>query len=478
MDSEKISFKEKASFLAGGVGKDMACGIVYGFYTFYLTAIQGLDPLIVGVAFFFARIWDAVNDPMMGFIVDNTRTKIGKFRPWIGIGTLLTSVMIVLMFLNVQFSENFKYIYYIGIYVLWSMAYTLMDVPYWSMLPVLAKTENERNSLSTWTRLATGLGGTMINTLSPIIIIALFKTEYNPRAYFWVAIFVVIGFLITEFFTVKNTREKVNLDSPKIRPKDIKEVLTKNDQMIAFFLIMAVFLSGTGISGAFNIYYFSYDLGLFNVMGVYAIACGVFPVIFMTMFPILAKKFSRRRIFITALIIGMSGYLGMFFMGTFFGGNLILLGIFNVMVQTCSSLVSVLMTLMLADTVDYGELKLGFRTDSIVFSLQPFLYKFSSAVSALVLGIGLKVAGIPEIGDKSVEEMKAIRDAIPDSAFIMIRVLMFAVPIIFLFFSLIIYIKKFNLNGDFLKDVNCRLEIMRAQKTQIINEEGAFNGET
>ena len=463
LTQRSLPFREKISFLAGGVGKDMACGIIYGFYIFYLTAIIGLDPLIIGVAFFLSRLFDAINDPFMGFIVDNTRTKFGKFRPWIAIGTIATSIAIVLMFLKVDMPKSMQYVYYIGLYVVWSVAYTLMDVPYWAMLPVLAKTPHERNSLATWTRLATGLGGTIVNTLAPILIIAFYQTQFNAKAYVGVSIFVAVSFIVTIFFTVINTKEKIDLKSPKLKFSDLKMVVTKNDQLVAFFFIIAFFLSGTGISGAFNIYYFSYDLGLFNVMGIYVVATGLIPTISMIFFPHIAKIISRRKIFIISICLGMSGFLGMFLMGTFFGGNLILLGIFNVLVGICTSMVSLLMTLMLADTVDYGELKFAHRTDSIVFSLQPFLYKFSSAVSALVLGAGLKIARIPEIGDATVEEFEIIKAGISSNAFVMIRVLMFGVPIFFLFVALLIYIKKFKLNDEFLEKVTEDLIKMRKQ---------------
>lgn len=108
-----------------------------------------IDTAFVGNLFLVARVWDAFNDPMMGFVVDNTRTKWGKFRPWILIGTVLNAIVLVFMFTKPSGLEGTgMYIYFSVVYILWGMTYTVMDIPYWSMLPSLSSTKKERDSMS------------------------------------------------------------------------------------------------------------------------------------------------------------------------------------------------------------------------------------------------------------------------------------------------------------------------------------------
>lgn len=145
----KLSNFSKLSFGIGALGKDLCYAIISYFLMIYFTDTIGLTPLFVGNLFLVARVWDAFNDPMMGFVVDNTRTKWGKFRPWILIGTVLNAIVLVFMFTKPSGLEGTgMYIYFSVVYILWGMTYTVMDIPYWSMLPSLSSTKKERDSMS------------------------------------------------------------------------------------------------------------------------------------------------------------------------------------------------------------------------------------------------------------------------------------------------------------------------------------------
>ena len=138
------STREKLCFGIGAIGKDAICNLVGAFLMLYFTDTLYLAPAFVGVLFFVARIWDAINDPMMGMIVDNTHTRFGKFRIWLVIGTLVNSVVFVLLFHSFHLSGTALYIYVSVMYILYGMTYTIMDVPYWSWLPNLTNDPHER----------------------------------------------------------------------------------------------------------------------------------------------------------------------------------------------------------------------------------------------------------------------------------------------------------------------------------------------
>ncbi len=126
-----LSFKERYSFGIGALGKDLCYAVVSYYLMIYFTDSIGLAPLFVGNLFLVARLWDAINDPMMGMIVDNTRTKWGKFRPWILIGTVVNAVVLAFLFKKPAGLEGGQLnVYYSVMYILWGMTYTMMDIPY------------------------------------------------------------------------------------------------------------------------------------------------------------------------------------------------------------------------------------------------------------------------------------------------------------------------------------------------------------
>lgn len=141
----KLTNFSKFSFGIGALGKDLCYAIISYFLMIYFTDTVGLTPLFVGNLFLVARIWDAFNDPMMGFVVDNTKTKWGKFRPWILIGAVVNSIILIFLFHKpAGMTGTAMYAYFSVIYILWGMSYTIIDIPYWSMLPSLSSTKEER----------------------------------------------------------------------------------------------------------------------------------------------------------------------------------------------------------------------------------------------------------------------------------------------------------------------------------------------
>ena len=158
---DKVTAKEKYSYGIGAFGKDMVYAVVATYLMIFFTDEVGISSAFVGGLFFFSRFWDAINDPIMGLIVDNTKTKCGKFRPWILIGTLVNAVVLVFLFLNPSnFLEGkMVYVYCSIAYILWGMTYTIMDIPYWSMIPSFSSNPDERDKIAVIPRIFATLGG-------------------------------------------------------------------------------------------------------------------------------------------------------------------------------------------------------------------------------------------------------------------------------------------------------------------------------
>ena len=145
----KLTFREKYSYGIGAFGKDLVYAFVATYLMMFFTDEVGISSVFVGGLFFVSRFWDAINDPIMGKIVDNTNTKWGKFRPWLLIGTLINAVVLIFLFINPAkfLSGKMVYVYCSAAYILWGMTYTIMDIPYWSMIPSFTSDSSERDKM-------------------------------------------------------------------------------------------------------------------------------------------------------------------------------------------------------------------------------------------------------------------------------------------------------------------------------------------
>ena len=144
----KIPGRIKYTFALGALGKDMIYGMIATFSMIYFTDIIKVNPVFIGVMFFVAKLWDAFNDLFMGMIVDNTRSRWGKFIPWLVIGTLVNSIIFVVLFTDFHLNGVGLCIFATAAYILWGMTYTIMDIPYWSVIPNLTSDPGEREKVS------------------------------------------------------------------------------------------------------------------------------------------------------------------------------------------------------------------------------------------------------------------------------------------------------------------------------------------
>lgn len=453
---KQLTRKEKYSFGFGAFGKDLVVNLIGIYLMYYLTDILGVAASFVGTLYFVARIWDAINDPIMGMIVDKTKTKWGKFRPWLVIGTIVNSIITVLIFTNFHLEGTSLYVFVSIMYIVWGMTYTMMDVPYWSWLPNLTNNPTEREEVSVLPRIFASLANLILGALGLTIVIFLdnlFGTGDKSTGFLIVAVITIIIFNITIGITVKNVHEApTNIDTGiTLRFKDIWRILFTNKELLAYIgMILTFFLCGQLI-GNVMIYYFSYVTESKFLFSLYN-GMGFMEIIALFLFPKIAKWISRERVYPIAtisiilglLVILAAGYVApKAFLPVIIGTSLIKIG---------SGLIMGIITVSIADVIDYSEMKFGQRNESVITSTQTFLMKTAMAFSGLATGWSLTLLGY-QPGQAQSELTKNG-----------LRVIMVVLPIICVTASFAIYKWSYHLKGTYIKDIVNVLNNRKSQK--------------
>ena len=170
----RLTAKEKIAYGLGAVGKDMVYMLSASYVLYYFQDILGVSAIAMGIILMIARVFDAFNDPIMGVIVAKTKTRWGKFRPWLMIGTITNAVILIVMFSAPPALNGGGLIAYAAVtYILWGITYTMMDIPYWSMIPAFTESGKEREGLTTLARSAAGVGSALVTILTVMSVAAL-----------------------------------------------------------------------------------------------------------------------------------------------------------------------------------------------------------------------------------------------------------------------------------------------------------------
>ncbi len=458
-----LSLKEKSSkkkfwmfsylgFGVGAIGMDLSYGLFNSFLTNYLTDVLLLNSTFLLIVPVVARIWDGINDPMMGTIVDNTKSRFGKFRPWIFCGAILNAIALTMLFTNPGFevsnsSVNIKlYIYAAVMYVLWGMTNTMIDIPYWSMVPALTSDPQKRNVVSAIPRFFSGFGQILVSVFTVQMVTALGKGNDSIGYSRW-AMIAGIVLIVGAIITVTTTKERGALPpkEPFTLAKAFKTVKS-NDQLLIFMLTALLFNTGWYTTNAMAIYFFDKVMGDKALLSSFAAIGGVGQALGLFLLPVLSKKFTRRRVIQGAMITTLIGYAGMFVFGPVLGAFVpfAVFGLIGCMGIGC---IFVSQTVMLADIVDYGEYSLGYRSESIVFSMKGFLQKLAYTIQAIVIALGLKFSAYDAT---LVEQTSLTKNTISAMTFV--------IPPIFIILSLIIFTRKYKLYGELSDKVTALIE--------------------
>lgn len=458
----KLSGKEKVSYGLGAVGKDMVYMFSASYILYYYQDLLGVSAIAMGFILLAARIFDAFNDPIMGVIVAKTRTKWGRFRPWLLIGTILNAVVLYFMFSAPPALDGNGLIAYAAItYILWGVTYTMMDIPFWSMIPAFTEGGKERESLSTLGRTCAGVGSS-ITTVITMKCVYVFGQGNERLGFRYFALLVAALFVVFITITCLNIKEKstVTVDAPSV--KQMFRALLQNDQ--AMTVVVTIVLINCSIYTTSNlvIYFFKYDFGgagwynsytLFNIFG------GAMQILsMMILFPLLRKVLSTIQVFYVSFAMAIVGYVVLLVLAFTNMSNVFLLFIPGFFIFAANGMLSILTTVFLANTVDYGELKNNRRDESVIFSMQTFVVKLASGVAAMITAASLELFHL----SNDTSDTQAVAESVAGSSVVGLRMTMTVLPIAGLLIAVFVFYKKFILTEEKVEEIAQKVKEKRS----------------
>lgn len=504
--------KNMLMFSLGTIGRDFLYFLFNSFLMTFILFTKTIDNkmlTVVGAIIVVARIFDALNDPIMGGIVENTRTKWGKYKPWQLLGAVLTGAVIISVFCVKL--DGWSYIGFLAFaYLMFSITFTMNDISYWGMLPSLTSDEHERNKLTSCAQLLASAGVGLASLLIPLFTTGSLAKWGAPTGYKVIGIISAVLMVLFQLFTILGVKEK---PLPPIKPdksdrltlKKMFQTIAKNDQLLWCALIMLIFSTGTSVVGSglltMYVYFeFGYEGGYTLLIG---IGYGIISTLFTATYPWLSKKFGRNKVLYSAGVAIILGFILMLIFAlaiptgapksTEWFTKFILIAIAYTIVGYGMGFYMI-MVINMANTVEYNEWKYGQRNESLIFSLRPFTAKLSSALTqALVIGV-YAVASITTytnaISDVENEasknlitnkvKMEKITEIINKVSLQDRQILvscMCIIPIVFMIVALILYKKKCTLSetrlAEMVRETEAR-KLALAGATENTDEPVAF----
>lgn len=409
MVKEKLTFRKILERFSYGCG-DFGCNIIYTamsvYLMFYYTDYAGVSSAAVGVIMLISRVFDGVSDIIMGVIVDRTKSRFGKARPWLLRMCIPFAVSGVLLFsVPTGWSSAAKLVYVFVTYNLVStVVYTAINVPYSALNALMTQDPYERSVLSIFRNLLATAGTLTINTFT-LPLVELFGNTASA----WTKAFVVLGAVAVAAFLINffGTKERVR---PAVKDGQVKDVpfttgvkaLFQNKYWIMMTGLLALFFLMYSVNGGATVFYAKDILGDKNLVTTINGIFNVVQIVSMFFIAMLVKRFSKRNVFALGLVFDIVGMLVL----NYSGGAMNLIVISSVIRGVGNACGGATMWAMVSDTIDYGEWKTGYRTEGLVNSACSFGYKIGNGIGSAVLGLILEVGGY--VGEAAVQTAEAL----------------------------------------------------------------------
>lgn len=428
-EGNKVPRLTKFLYPFSGIFRDACYALVGSFLLQYTITSGVLDSNpdifsaqygVITIAMMIALVWDGINDPIMGFIVEKVHFKLGKYKPWILIGAIGNTLAVILLFL-VRPANGWVYVgLMIAFYVLWDTFFTMNDIGYWAMLPSLTNDDKERATLTSRVSICAAIGGFVMTAAATLLPTAFGATSGKGAAavYAVMAIVVSLLFLASQaavFFLCRERARDIKQEeaSEKSSLLDLFRVVGKNSQVRVVVISMFLYYLASGVlTGGIGLNYYYLSVGYGSASGGFVVTLiSVIYVLAMigsqALYPIMAKKMAKKKILVISIIITLVGAFGFFFtcfpifgdtplslslngatpaygssfdFGWAFGGLMFCNYLFPLLFFFGAGLAYMVILIMLQDSIDYNEYEYGERKESLISAWRPLTVKLGSAL--------------------------------------------------------------------------------------------------
>ena len=439
--------RNRVFFGLGTIGRDMFYSFESNTILYFLSDVLSLPLWVFAAASMtlsFMRIFDAINDPITGLIIDNIRSPWGKFKPAILVGGVLSALCFLLLFANIGTGWTFVIVFAVA-HFLWDITYGINDIGYWTLLPAMTSDQKQRERNGTFARICANIGAYAVMIAWQPVTTALGNTT---ASWFGCAVVLAVVYVAGLLFPLLGVKEK-RASTEKQEATTLKQMwnaLVKNDQLMWTTLAMSLFQVAFATTVNFAVYYMKYVFGNEGMYTVLVAVVGVSQLGTLAVYPLVAAIMNRRQLYSLSTVLVVLGYSVFFFADH----ALLLIVLGAVLVFVGQAFIQTLMLMFLADSVEYGQWKLGKRNESVTFSIQPLVYKIGGALATGVVSMTLIVSGI------KLDETTA--DFISSQGQLILKMAMFALPLLFIVIGYIIYLKKYKISEEFYADILKDLE--------------------
>ena len=480
-DLKKSAATSRISYAFGAFGHDIFYATLSTYFITFITShlfntgdaaqnnrmVLYITQIIAGL-----RIVELIIDPFIGNMIDNTKTRWGKFKPWVVAGGTISSLALLILFTDMGGLNKTNPVLYLiifaFIYITMDIFYSFKDIGFWSMVPALSFSSEEREKTATFARIGSTIGANIVSVvIMPIVLF--FSLHRNGgagdnRGWFWFAFIVALLGVLTVLAVAFGTHEiesDLRKNTEKTGFKDVLKVLTKNDQLMATALSYVLYTTGISILNASELYYFTYIMGhaaQFSILGTINTVVGLLSV---SLFPQLAGKLNRRNLFFACIAVMLCG-IGLFSVA---GTSLALVLLAAELFFIPQPLVFLVVLMIITDCVEYGQWKLGHRDEALTLSVRPLLDKFGGAISNLVIGAAAVAAGMTT---------GATADSITKAGIISFKLHVFAVPFALIILSSLVFFFRVKLTEE--KHAEIVEELERTWGHEYIEDEVETDG--
>lgn len=456
--------RTKWSYCIGATGRDAAYALVsmylmlYVQYTMKLTTVQYAT---ISICMIICMVWDAVNDLLMGIIIENTHFKMGKFKPWILIGCILNAIIIVCLF-SVR-PQGWGFVaFFVVSYLLWGMTYTMNDISYWGMLPSLSSDPKIRDMLVTLMSVFICIGQFAVAGIVPTVIAGNAISAYRT-----VALVVALSFIAFQMLTTFGTVERERRDAEdKLSLKDMYKIFARNDQLVNIGIASLLFNVGFNLLIIFAMNFFYVEFGYSesgNLVFIFTVMFGIGTLLSQSSYATITKKFTRAQILRFVIIALTAGYILLFSFGYILPKNVILLNVIGCLIFFCQGLYNMIIIVMINNTIEYDEYRFGQRHDSVISAVRSFSVKLAGGlnqgISALVLiisgiyavsqevsGLENKVAEGAMTSEEALTSANSLLANVTTAQGLTLRFFMVAIPLLTLTIAYFIIKKKYKID--------------------------------